>query len=466
MEGLRRYARSSSLALGLLISLLLLVSVLFSIYALVSASNQDLAAETEAAIQSELILVQRVLDRGEAASLNEFIARRAGSGYFYALRDAANELVAGNFDSWPEADLTLNDGVISFEALLPAGEGQPNIAESRLVMAGITALDSGERLLVARNVDDLFFAQTFAQGFGWIISVVLLVFAVGSIAVGVYVFDRMNRVADTAISIVDTGDLSRRLPVDSNWDDLSKMTMVLNRFLDELEEMVQGVKSVSDSIAHDLRTPLARLRSDIEQTLHGEEQAKLLAEVDNILSIFNSLLRITEIETEKRKDAFQIVEVGTLITDALELYAPIAEDKGIELRREIISAQIRGDRDLLFQLVSNLIDNAVKFTPAGGVIAVSCKHAGDELFISVADSGPGIAPELREEVLKRFYRVDDARTVRGNGLGLAMVAAVVKLHGGRLILTDGLTAADTATSTRETESTIGLCCQVVLPAER
>ncbi|MEM7465702.1 MAG: HAMP domain-containing sensor histidine kinase [Pseudomonadota bacterium] len=462
MQGLRRYARSSSLALGVLISLLLLVSVLFSVYALVAASNQDLAGETEAAINSELLFVKRFLEHGEPTSLDNFIAGRTGSGYLYALRNVANE-ITGDFSGWPDAGTEIDDGVISFETPLPAADGQPNAAESQLLMGGITTLESGERLLVARNVDDLFFAQTFAQAFSWITSAVLLVFAVGSIAVGVYVFDRMNRVADTAISIVETGDLSRRLPVDSNWDDLSKMTMVLNRFLDELEEMVRGVKSVSDSIAHDLRTPLARLRSDIEQTLRGEEQSKLLEELDNILAIFNSLLRITEIETEKRKDAFQPVEFGTLITDALELYEPIAEGNGIKIRCEINSAQIQGDRDLLFQLVANLLDNAVKFTPGGGAIEVICKHSGDELFVSVADSGPGIASELRQEVLKRFYRVDNARTVRGNGLGLAMVAAVVKLHEGRLILTDGLPAAGHANEITETERDTGLCCQVVLP---
>ena len=178
------------------------------------------------------------------------------------------------------------------------------------------------------------------------------------------------------------------------------------------------------------------MRADIDASLDGEQRENLLNEVDNILSIFSSLLRISEIETEKRKDAFALVELKKLIQDATELYAPLAEDKNITFNQELESMSILGDRDLLFQMCCNLLDNAIKFTPADGFVGIACKQVEDAVVIEVSDTGPGVAAKLREKVLRRFFRVDSSRTLGGNGLGLALVAAVVKLHRGTLELTD------------------------------
>ena len=433
MTKARRYTRSSSLALGLLISLLLLISVLFSIYVLIAATDQDLSAETEAAILSESFLLREYLERNGVAAFDTFLRESDDRGLLSGLRGADDSHLGGTFHDWP-SEQSETDGLISFETIITDDQGLPISTDSQLIMAKRTILPGGEHLWVSRNIDNLFYAQPFAQGFSWIMSAIILLFAVGSIAVGIYVFDRMNRVADTAISIIDTGDLSRRLPVDSTWDDLSKMSMVLNRFLGEMEEMVHGAKTLADAIAHDLRTPLARLRNTIEVSPDGEHKTQLLAEVDDILSIFNSLLRISAIETQKRRDAFQVLRLQEIVGDAIELYVPVAEEKEILLRGKITPCTLEGDRDLLFQMISNLIDNAVKFTPPGGEVEVSCQQDDQHVVIEVSDSGPGIAPEHREDVLKRFFRVDSSRSARGNGLGLAMVAAVVKLHRGRLQL--------------------------------
>ena len=244
MREARRVARSSSLALGLVISLLLLISVVFSIYTLIAATDPKLQAETEAAILSESLHLSQELEQSANPSIRfyQFIASQTNRNYLYALRDEhgeCEEQVCGNVLDWPSNPSNTENGFFFFESRL----NQTSQNEPHQLIAKISNIKPGLDLLVARNVDDLFFAQSYARGFSWALSATLLAFAIASIVVGVYVFDRMSRVADTAMNIAETGDLSQRLPVDSTWDDLSKMSMTLNLFLDELEEKVHATKN-------------------------------------------------------------------------------------------------------------------------------------------------------------------------------------------------------------------------------
>lgn len=301
---------------------------------------------------------------------------------------------------------------------------------------------------------------------GAIIGIMLCIVML-SFVVAFYVVSRINRSSDTITKIMNTGNLSARLEIDSSWDDLSKLSDVINRMLAALEEMVAGVKSVSDNIAHDLRTPLTRLRADLELSNETKDKHKLIAEVDNILSIFNGLLRIADIETEKQKSAFKDNNIAHIANDVLELYEALADDKNILISADINDCQLYSDRDLMFQAFANVLDNAIKFTPVGGKIVLSLhENSNQQLCFSVCDSGPGIPAEHLDQVTKRFYRVESSRTSKGNGLGLALVNAVVRLHGGELSFGQFNSNFDAnqerANSAENAHQTPGLCCKILL----
>jgi signal transduction histidine kinase len=210
--------------------------------------------------------------------------------------------------------------------------------------------------------------------------------------------------------------------------------------LDQIESLLESVRRISDNIAHDLKTPLTRLRNRLESIHdlnsdndHGHSLDLAIKEADGLLSTFNALLRIARIETDARREGFAELKLGDVLSDVVELYEPLAEEKNQSLKlRMDETAVIYGDRDLVFQAVANLLDNAVKYTPENGSIAVTLKAPGSEAQVTVVDSGPGIPEALHNKVVQRFFRIDTSRQQSGNGLGLSMVAAVCKLHGARL----------------------------------
>lgn len=271
---------------------------------------------------------------------------------------------------------------------------------------------------------------------GWALIIFLVLSAIASLGIGYYVFSRINRIADTAGDIMTSGNLSARLPIDSNWDDLSKLSLVLNRMLGEIDALVGSVQSVSDNIAHDLRSPLTRLKTQIDRIDDPTLRTSLREDVDGILAMFNGLLRIAEIEADKQKHDFSDVRLDRLVDDALSFYRPLAEAKAIKIEANLAEARLFGDRDLLFQAVSNLLDNAIKFSPEGDRITVVVREESDDVIVEIADNGIGIPDPQKEDATKRFFRIDKSRSKPGHGLGLAMVAAIVKRHDGMLTLTD------------------------------
>lgn len=310
-------------------------------------------------------------------------------------------------------------------------------SKAKTYAAKIHTFESNKKILVGIDITQTQREFRFMQWLSIIsIALIMLVILVAYM-ISVFVARGTNRIATTAQKIMDTGDLSKRLEVSSRWDDLGKMSTTLNLMLDRTEELMGGVRQVSDNIAHDLRTPLTRLRNHIEATKHdNSEMAKttLLNEADQLLSTFNALLRISRIETEKKREHFQTIAIRTLIEDVIALYEPLAEVKRITIKQQLSNVEFVGDRDLLFQAYANILDNAIKYTAEGGVISVGMSSKGERIIITIEDSGGGIKEQDIEKVFQRFFRSDVSRATTGNGLGLSLVQAVFDLHHGQLHL--------------------------------
>ena len=267
----------------------------------------------------------------------------------------------------------------------------------------------------------------------------------GAAIAGADAVRRIDAVTDTTQRIV-AGDLSQRLPVRGRSGDLDRLAHVINGMLDEIERLIQGVKGVCDSIAHDLRTPLTRLLAGLERARRRAQSTEDFAtaiedasiETRAVLRTFSAMLRISEVRSGARRAGFTSVDLAQVVTDVAEFYEPLADEKGISLvwQPDGSVATLPGDPSLLFEAVGNLIDNAIKFTPSGGHIEVRVLSDPRRIGVEVSDTGPGIPSEERDAVSRRFYRLEQSRTAPGSGLGLALVAAITRLHGMDLVISD------------------------------
>ncbi len=300
-------------------------------------------------------------------------------------------------------------------------------------------------ILFTRELQTLVPGSDMARLSLYAIITVLLMIAAGLFFVSYYVTKRINTIIRTAETIITTGDLSARVPVDNHWDDLSTLSEMINTMLIRIEESVEAIRTVSDNIAHDLRTPLTRMRNRIEQLQnppHNQSEyalsmSALLNECDQLLQTFQALLRISRIEHQHQKDRFRTICLSTLLHDVIDLYEPLAAEKRITLNTHLSEISLFADRDLLFQCVANLLDNAIKHTPENGSIGLHLeKIAASGIRLIITDSGSGIPDILKERVFTRFVRGEHERASSGNGLGLALVAAIVKLHRGSIRLSD------------------------------
>lgn len=278
----------------------------------------------------------------------------------------------------------------------------------------------------------------------YLIIAVLCSVVLGLFGISYYVTKRINTIIRTADTIVKTGDLSARIPLDNRWDDLSTLAATLNTMIGRIEESVESIRTVSDNIAHDLRTPLTRMRNRIERLsiqpcdAHrtGEEMQYLLEECDQLLATFQALLRISRVEHSLRKDKFISVSLDALLADVIDLYEPLASEKQIVITSNLQPYTVQADSDLLFQCFANILDNAIKYTPANGIISINVTPHSQRALISITDSGTGITEEAKKKVFTRFFRSDETRNSSGNGLGLALVAAIIKMHHGQITLHD------------------------------
>lgn len=273
----------------------------------------------------------------------------------------------------------------------------------------------------------------------------LLIMGVIGYLISVFVVTRINRIADTAHEIISTGDLTKRIEIDSRWDDLSFLGDVLNEMLGKIESLMEGVQHITDTVAHDLRTPLARLRNKLEQASlkndsvkkgDDEIRASLVKDVDSLLKTFNSLLSLSSLESGRQGNKFEAFELEKVVQDAVDLYMPLAEEKNQKLSVDSKAISYIGDRDLFFQVIANLLDNAIKFTQMDGTIKIALENASNGKRIIIEDNGPGIPHNSIAKVFDRFYRDQEQKRIVGSGLGLSLVNAVLKLHKASITLED------------------------------
>ncbi|EJB8349343.1 HAMP domain-containing histidine kinase [Vibrio cholerae] len=460
MRAIRRFTASSSFFIGLLFSTMVLVGIFFVFYFLVLSNNDIFLRESEAAIDVKMQQLQQLeqLAGIDAVSSHLTALQADDQGYLFAMRAPGGPgLLLHNIPFWPSSiETTYPNGMILFEisnALLQHSSQSTRLrSEHYDVMARTYQFASGHELLVGRNIDDLEIAQWVGSTFGWLMIALLLSISLISFAVAYYVVTRINRISETADRIIDTGRLSERLPVDNSWDDLSKLSLSLNRMFAELEQQVHAIKTVSDNIAHDLRTPLTRIRSKLDPVQPEALKESLVTDVDHLLAMFAGLLRIAELENSQQRSAFALQPVRVIVEDVIELYAPLCEERQQQLSSQCSDLMVICDKDLIFQAIANALDNAVKFTPLHGSIRLELQQDGRDCIIRVTDSGPGISPEDIEKITQRFYRAESSRTTPGFGLGMAMVNAIMQVHQGEVRFVN--------------QPSGGLCCELRFPINR
>jgi signal transduction histidine kinase len=418
-----------------------IVSVIFSYVYLSTISY--VRNRSDRVILTEFATLRDAYQRSGRDGLIDAIRRRmayrSSVDRVYLLVDPSSAVLGGNLKAWPPA-VTASSGWTEFRAP-PSSEA----ANEPLVRAMLEEFPSGDRLLVGRDISDLdsFTGQIKSA----VVSGVALIFAlagVASVLVTRRTVGRIEQINATSRDIMQSG-LDKRIPLRGTSDEWDRVAENLNLMLDRIETLMGEVKQVSDNVAHDLRTPLTRMRGRLEKAYHSERAADAdqsligdtIADLDAVLRIFSSITRIAQIEAQARKDAFRQVNLAEIASEVVELYDAAAEQDGTQLsiagERDVL---VTGDRDLIFDAIANLVDNAIKHGRPGGQVDVAIEHTDGEPVISIADDGPGIPVDEREHVFKRFYRLEQSRYTPGHGLGLSLVAAVARLHGARIEMRD------------------------------
>ena len=415
-------------------TVLLGASALLLGYFLYDFSRANFIRETEDAIDHEIEHIRVIANEYDSAAFTQHIQNRSQQSnpvYLYQASDGTR--LAGNIEAVPTDLSRIKEGILRF--------GLEQDDKVRTFAAKIHTFPDGSTLLIGRDIHDIVAGYEKLKLFSGFIMLFMLIVVLVSFVISIFVVSRTNMIANTAMQIMDTGDLSRRISIDTHWDDLSNLAQILNALLDRIEELMQGVRDVSDNIAHDLRTPLTRLRNQLEavqdRSLEKDEQESLLSEADHLLTTFSAILRIANLEKGKRHQTFCDVDLHIVLRDVVELYEPFAEERNITLAAAYEDVEpITGDRDLLFQVFSNLLDNAIKFSPEAGEVSILLAQDDDQAVIRIADQGIGISEYEREKVFDRFYRTEKSRTTAGSGLGLSLVKAALALHHGTIELED------------------------------
>ena len=377
-------------------------------------------------------------------------ARRPGSS-LYLVTTFAGEALAGNVTSLPPGTLD-NPGwtEIGYRRLDEADAAEH---PEHHALVRVFQLPGGFRLLVGRDLDERERLYNIVLSAGrWSIAIVIVLGLAGGLFVTRRVLRRVDAMTETTRTIIH-GNLGGRLPVTGTGDELDRLAENLNVMLERIEALMRGLKEVSDNIAHDLKTPLTRLRNQTEQALRSaktenEYRAALentIEESDGLIRTFNALLMIARAESGQARDDMSEFDASEIAHDVGELYEPLAEEKGIALKVDAeTSVPLRGNRELISQALANLVDNAIKYADprtaqlngAPAQIVVRALGEGDRILLTVSDSGPGIPEADRGRVVERFVRLEQSRSQPGSGLGLSLASAVARLHGGELTLAD------------------------------
>ncbi|HVW93851.1 MAG TPA: HAMP domain-containing sensor histidine kinase [Devosia sp.] len=377
------------------------------------------------------------------------LASAPGPGIYY-LGDGNGQMIVGNVSAFPPAVLR-EEGLHSFDYRRTdafAGEDAGDSNPPGFAVVRSVRLPSGLMLIVGRDVVERrgFTAIIFQGFFFGVVGILVLSIVTGAITAR-RVLRRIDAINATSSTIM-AGNLSERVPITRRNDEFDGLATNLNAMLDRIEGLMQGLKEVTDNVAHDLKTPLTRLRNKAEQALRdgggSEAQREALettiTESDKLIRTFNALLMIARAEAGAPSGAFADVDVSAVVADVAELYGPVVEDAGLALDVDVTEGiHLRANRELLGQALVNLVDNAMKYAKpedGGGRITVGVRETAGRVLIEVADNGPGIPAADREHVVQRFVRLEKSRTEPGSGLGLSLVAAVARLHKGSFRIED------------------------------
>jgi signal transduction histidine kinase len=402
-----------------------------------------MAEQTDATIEAEISGLAEQYREGGLNKLVNIIEQRIErvtySSSVYLFASAEYTPLAGNLNAWPDEEPTA-DGWLNFEF-------KDERADNRIFQARARpfVLQGGLYLLVGRDTRELRATQQLIiRALVWGIVLTLALALAGGIVMSRSMLKSIDRINQVSREIM-AGDLQRRVATQGSNDEFDQLAVNLNAMLDEIERLMAGIRQVTDNVAHDLRTPLTRLRTRLEQLraeldegspgLDHVEQS--ISDADQLLATFGALLRIARIEAGGLRENFGKVDLAPLIQDAGELYDAVAEEKQVIIDILLDSSpMVYGDRDLLFQAIINLLDNAIKYSPQAGRISLRLADSGGCAVLTISDHGPGIPVEERTKVLQRFYRMDKSRSLPGSGLGLSLVAAVAAMHDAELVLSD------------------------------
>lgn len=403
--------------------------------------------QTDTVIRSEMNALHETYQRQGLSSLQRTVGERAAAGgedtdHIYLLADAGYALLAGNLPAWPE-DLRRSEGWARLTLTEHGNESdEHDVREARVLSV---TLPDGAHLLVGRDLREReeLREHTLSTLF-WALGVILALALAGGLVLSRGVLRRIERINHTSRAIM-AGHLEQRMPLSGSGDEFDQLAQNLNLMLDQIERLMNGLREVTDNIAHDLRSPLTRLKSRLEsglrETLDGARyratMEQTLSEVDGVLATFNALLRIAQTEAGAHRSDWVPLDLGTIARDVAELYQPAIEEQGDTLTTHIDAGLVlHGSRELVAQALANLLDNAIKYTPRGSRIELGATRSDGAIELSVSDNGPGIPIEARERVLERFVRLDVSRHQPGSGLGLSLVRAVANLHHAALELSD------------------------------
>lgn len=428
--------RTSAFQLALIYAAIFLVSVVVLFGALYWATYGSISRQIDATIESEILGLAEQYERrgldGLIDVVSERVRRLPDRRAIYLLADSDLAPVTGNLRRWPATSLGV-DGRIEFETTL--GNGQ-----TTWYRASVLSVGRNYRLLVGRDIRELVQLKVvFERAAAWGFAVVLLVAFAGGIFMSSSAQRRIAAINRTARRIID-GDLSERVPITGTRDEYDELAANINDMLAQIEILLDNMRHVGDSVAHDLKSPLTRLRNRLETLARTDisvsaELQKCVDETDRLLATFGALLRIARIESGAYRAAFANIDLTGIVEDACDLYRVAADEKGISLNfRPEGQVMIYGDRDLLAQAVVNLLDNALKFTPQGGRIDIQLVAEDDHVAVAVSDNGAGVPSMDHSRIQQRFVRLDAARTEPGNGLGLSLVKAVADQHKGQLVM--------------------------------
>jgi len=408
-----------------------------------SLSVSTLTSQTRQSLHEEVTAIVNTYQRGGLPVLMRTIERRIRQpgAFLYVLADPAGRILAGNVqgvEAVPPAGGNLVEDAFYYSRF---GDGESS--RRHKAVAAVLNMPNGMKLLVGRDLGE---AERFAAIIRKALAAAFAIMVAGAFFIWFFIGRRALQRIDTITSVshhLMTGDLSGRLPVSGAGDEFDRLSQNLNVMLERIEALNSGLRQVSDNIAHDLKTPLTRLRNRAEAALAGAEHAQdyraaldgVIAEADQMIRTFNAIVMISRLEAGNSPEHLDVMPLRDVMEDALEFYEPVAEEAGVVLHTgPLLGGHVRFNRELVAQGIFNLLDNALKYGRTE--IDVSMEMRDDRLCVIVSDNGAGIAADMREQVTERFFRLEASRTKPGAGIGLSMAKAVMKLHEGALLLED------------------------------